>query len=93
MDLLPNLEMINIQKIGFRGNIVNKLVRIEDFEKIDWRDMEGNPNLKLEPMLKKLNWTFLDFELIYKDKSTGEIFMFEKEGVWNWEGISHELLY
>ena len=46
MDLLPHLEMINMQKIGAFGNIYNKLVRIQDLEKVPYEDLKDKGNEK-----------------------------------------------
>lgn len=85
MDLLPHLEMVAFQKVGPFGRPVTRLVRIQDLEKV-------------EPEFSKENafWNYniwLDNDLMYKDKSTGELFLFDRSGYWNWEGISHKLLY
>jgi hypothetical protein len=85
MDLLPHLEMISFQKIGLFGRPITRLVRIKDLEKIE-------PNFSEENAF----WGFnqgLDSDLMYKDKTTGELFVFDRNGYWNWEGISHKLLY
>jgi hypothetical protein len=35
----------------------------------------------------------MDTHLIFKDKSTGEIFLFDKKGVWDHAGMSHPLIF
>lgn len=35
----------------------------------------------------------LDNDLIFRDASNGELFMFDKNGVWDWENLGHELIY
>jgi hypothetical protein len=35
----------------------------------------------------------MDTALIFRDKSTGEMFLFDKQGVWDAEGMSHPLIY
>ena len=85
MDLLPHLEMISFQKIGFGGRIVTKLVRLVDLEKVEV-DIENESAF----------WRYtslLDRDLMYRDKSTGELFVFDGTGLWSWQGISHKLLY
>ena len=39
-----------------------------------------------------LNYQLVDPYLIFKDRSTGELLLFERYGVWNKEGIEHQLL-
>lgn len=85
MDLLPHLEMVAFQKVGPFGRPITRLVRIKDLEKVE-------PNFSQENAFWGYNID-LDSDLMYKDKSTGELFVFDREGYWNWEGISHKLLY
>ena len=35
MDLLPHLEMVQIQKVSAFGTVYSKLIRIDDLEKVD----------------------------------------------------------
>lgn len=85
MDLLPHLEMVAFQKVGLFGRPVTKLVRIKDLERVE-------PDFSKENAFWGYN-TDLDADLMFKDKSTGELFVFDSNGYWNWEGISHKLLY
>jgi hypothetical protein len=85
MDLLPHLEMVSFQKVGFMGRITTRLVRVQDLEKVevDW-DKEN------------AFWIYntqLDRDMMFRNKATGELFVFDNTGIWNWEGISHKLLY
>lgn len=36
LDLLPHLEMVSFTKVGAFGLVYNKLVRIDDLEKVDF---------------------------------------------------------
>ena len=85
MDLLPHLEMIAFQKVGMYGCLHTSLVRIKDLEKFE-------PDWDSENFFWGNNPT-LDRDLVYRDKVTGELFCFDTEGVWDWEGISHKLLF
>jgi len=87
MDLLPHLEMIQIQKTGPFGTVYSKLIRTNDLEKVDYETVE-----KKENMFWGANKTNVDPHMIFKVKSTGEILCFDKQGFWDWEGLSHELL-
>jgi len=40
MDLLPHLEMIHFQKIGFLGKTYSRLVRIDKLEKVELQSVE-----------------------------------------------------
>jgi len=48
MDLLPHTEMINMQRVGAFGRIYNKLVRIQDLEKVDFEELQKKGWFKLE---------------------------------------------
>lgn len=85
MDLLPHLEMVAFQKVGLFGRPITKLVRIKDLERIE-------PDFSNENAFWGYNGD-LDGDLQFRDKSTGELFVFDSNGYWNWEGISHKLLY
>jgi len=39
MDLLPHLEMIQIQKTTYFGQVYSKLIRIDDLEKVDYEEL------------------------------------------------------
>lgn len=44
MDLLPHLEMVNMQKVGAFGQIYNKLVRVQDLEKVPFEELFAKGN-------------------------------------------------
>lgn len=85
MDLLPHLESIAFRKVGAFGIPVTRIVRLSDLEKIE-------PNFSEENAFWGYNIQ-LDRDLVYRDNSTGELFVFDSNGLWSWEGISHKLLY
>ena len=39
-----------------------------------------------------MHYRTLDVHLIFRDKTTGEILTFEKQGLWDREALNHELL-
>lgn len=83
MDYLPHLESLSITKIGLFGTIYNQIHRLEDLERKEAYDdytkfeLMFKVNTEIEPLIS------------YKNKKTGELFYFEKNGTWNWQGISH----
>lgn len=87
MDLLPHVEMIHFVKIGAFGSVISKLARIDDLEKVNYEELAEKENY-----LWQFNHGNLDTNLIFRDKSTGEYFCFDKTGLWDHEGISHRLL-
>jgi len=40
-----------------------------------------------------LNKAYMDKNLIFRNNYTGELLMFDKDGFWNPEGLSHPLIY
>jgi len=44
MDILPHLEMVSFQKVGPFGSVYNKLVKINDLEKLDYNQEKEKGN-------------------------------------------------
>ncbi len=42
MDILPNLEMVSIQRVGAFGILYSKLHRISDLEYVPFKSVEQN---------------------------------------------------
>ena len=83
MDYLPNLEMLSITRVGPLGKEYSVLWRIDEVESFCPNDLYEDLG-----MVFRLN-KFIDINLGYRHKKTGEMIMFDKEGIWNWEGVSH----
>jgi hypothetical protein len=66
------------------GQVERHFVDVKNLEKIP---MEAIPN--------KLMWTgnMFDQQMIFRDMETQEIFIFDKQGIWNEEALKHPLLY
>lgn len=47
----------------------------------------------LENYFDYFNKTKLDNDLIFRNKTNGELFMFDKEGLWDAKNLAHELIY
>lgn len=50
-------------------------------------------NFALENYFDYFNKESLDNDMIFKNTTNGELFMFDKEGLWDWDNLSHELIY
>lgn len=90
MELLPETEEIIYQKVTRTGNIRTSKVSVTDLEAVD---PELDPtkytrDLVFERSMKSA----INLNMIFRVKSTGEILMFDREGVWHEEGINHELM-
>ena len=89
MDLLPEREQLHIIKIGPFGFQRSILVNIKDLEKIHFEEDTFYP----ARWYKSILWVPReDNQLVYRNKSNGEVFTFSKSGIWNKKGIEHELL-
>ena len=89
MDLIPEHELIHFVKIGTFGIPYSRTVPINKLEKIPLE----HENIYYFRWFKSITWVPMeDKNLIYRDNETGESFTFSKRGIWNKEGISHELL-
>ena len=83
MDYLPHLDSVSVTKIGLFGCLYNQIHRVDDLEKQDFdADYQRFENMfRINPEFEP---TFS-----YKHRKTGELFYFERNGVWNWQGVSH----
>ena len=89
MDLLPETEQLHIIKIGTFGFPRSVLSNVKDLIKIEVdEDTEGNV-----VWIKSRLWTPReDRFMLFKDIKTGEIFSFNRKGIWNENGINHPLI-
>ena len=67
------------------GGTDRKVVDIKNLEKIDAEEHIAN-DLMFVPN------TF-DKNLVFRNADTGEVFVFDKEGIWNEDALKHPLLY
>eukprot|EP00331_Platyophrya_macrostoma_P029425 CAMPEP_0176444682 /NCGR_PEP_ID=MMETSP0127-20121128/23218_1 /TAXON_ID=938130 /ORGANISM="Platyophrya macrostoma, Strain WH" /LENGTH=283 /DNA_ID=CAMNT_0017830257 /DNA_START=36 /DNA_END=887 /DNA_ORIENTATION=+ len=86
MDFLPHLEMVSFQKVTAFGVVYSKLVRTSDLEYVQYEELEEKENL-----FWGFNGSF-DKLMIFRDKKSKEIFLFDRDGYWDTKGLAHELL-
>jgi hypothetical protein len=60
--------------------------------KLNSKKVIKNDNHKIENFMWLLNRSGIDIDLIFKDKSTGEYFLFDRKGYWDAEGLNHKLI-
>lgn len=84
MELVPETEEILVQRIGRFGCIKTSRYAINDLELTD--------RTHLNSLFYSATKTFVDKNMIFRAKSTGEYLFFDPEGVWYEEGLNHELL-
>lgn len=86
MDYLPHLDSVSVTKIGLFGTLYNEIHRVDDLER-----REMNEDYEKMGALFKIH-SNMETLYSYKNNKTGELFYFEKQGTWNWQGISHPSL-
>jgi hypothetical protein len=89
MDLIPETEQFHIVKIGFFGFQRSILVDIKDIERIHFEEDLSYPDRWYKSILWKPRESR---EMVYRNRLNGEVFTFNKFGVWNRKGIEHELI-
>ncbi|KAM3133495.1 hypothetical protein pb186bvf_014337 [Paramecium bursaria] len=87
MDLLPHTQQVAVQKIVGFGQIITQFVKIEDLEHKTYEDVSTH-----HKFFWKLQYQVIDPNLIFRDKSTGEWLLFDRDGLWDKEGLEHKLL-
>jgi len=85
MDFLPHLEMVHFQKVTAFGVVYSHLVRTQDLEHVEYEELET------ENWFWGFNGNF-DKLMIFRDRKSKELFMFDRDGYWDVKGLSHELL-
>lgn len=87
LDLLPHIESVSIMKVGNFGGLYNEIVPIADFEKINREDDWEKHNHIWEMHKIQLDW-----DMTFRNKTTGEYYYFEELGKWDYNGVNHSLL-
>ena len=82
-ELLPHTEQVVFHKTNLFGAIERQYVSIHNLEKIDSADVQS-------PLMWDIN--MFDPDLCFRDASTGEQYVFDKQGFWNKEALEHPLL-
>lgn len=84
-ELLPHTEQVVLHKSFLGGGISRHVVDIRNLEKVEAEDAIQN----------NLMWTgnMFDKNLVFRNAENGEIFVFDKNGVWNEDVLKHPLLY
>lgn len=83
-ELLPHTEQVAFHKVDLFGNVRRIIVDIKDLEKID-------ADLVPSKMLWAVN--MFDQNMVFRDMTSKEVFVFDVNGVWNQDTLKHKLLY
>lgn len=57
-----------------------------------WRRRVSRWDFMIENYFWSIQYKHVDHNLIFREKNSGELFLFDKQGWWNKEGLEHELL-
>lgn len=90
MELLPETEELIYQKITRTGCVSTKRVSLSDIEAVDTETEKTKYSADL--IFERSMKSALDLSMVFRVKSTGELLMFDREGVWHEEGLQHELM-
>ena len=83
-ELLPHTEQVVFHKSNNFGQIDRYYVDVHSLEKVDAEDLDAQ-------MMFAINK--FDDQLIFKDTRTQQLFVFDKDGIWNKDTLEHPLLY
>lgn len=81
--MCPHTEQVTFFKTKPFGGIDRFVVDIKDLEKVE-ADAVGNSLMWFSNMF--------DQNMVFRDMQSGEVFVFDKEGIWNEETLCHPLL-
>lgn len=83
-ELLPHTEQVVLHKTFLFGQVDKHIVDIKNLEKVP---AEAIPNA--------LMWTgnMFDQNLVFRDSESEELFVFDKNGIWNENALKHPLLF
>ena len=83
-ELLPHTEQVVFHKVTLFGQAIRHYVDIRNLERVDASRVNS-----------KLIWdvNFFDSQMIFRDTTTTEMFVFDARGIWNQEALEHPLLY
>ena len=83
-ELLPHTEQVVFHKSNLFGSVSKHFVDIKNLEKV-------GP----EVINNALMWSgnFYDQNMIFRDMESLEVFVFDKQGIWNQDALKHPLLY
>ena len=82
-ELLPHTEQVVFHKSYLLGDTKKVIVDIKDLEKVDAEAIEN-----------QLMWlgNHYDDSLVFRDMASGELFVFDRQGIWNEDTLNHPLL-
>jgi hypothetical protein len=83
-ELLPHTEQVVFHKSGIFGEAHKTIVDIKNLQKV-------SPEIIVNPLMWSGN--IFDSNMVFQDSQSKEIFVFDKQGIWNESALKHPLLY
>ena len=83
-ELVPETEQLVFYKSNLFGGVLKTAVYVSDLEKVTAEEV---PNHLI------WNGNIFDKELVFRDNSSKELFVFDKNGMWNEDTLKHPLIY
>jgi hypothetical protein len=82
-ELLPHTEQVVFHKVKFFGGVEKYFVNIHALEKVDDSHVRSD-----------LLWNIFMFDrsMIFRCSESQEVFVFDRNGIWNKEALDHPLL-
>lgn len=83
-ELLPHTEQVVFHKSHLFGQVDKHIVDIKNLKKVP-----------AELVTNDLMWSsnLFDPDFVFQDEATQELFVFDKQGIWNKDALEHPLLY
>jgi len=85
MELVPSTEEVMYYKFGMFGNPQAHRVRISQLERVDFDEEKYR-------MISVSFRSVIDRNMLFRVKDTDELLLFDLEGLWHEEGITHDLI-
>ena len=83
-ELLPHTEQVVFHKATLFGKQDRHIVDIRNLERVSADMVESD-----------IIWwiNMFDSQMVFRDSFSGEVFVFDSNGIWNQEALEHPLLY
>ena len=88
LDVLPDKNQLRIEKVTWFGR--TRVVYM-DPNNVEYVDSEDKSLSGVSFWVQ--NWIWADRKLVFRNKQTNELLIFDKSGFWSEEGLKHPLIH
>ena len=88
LDIVPSKKLVRVEKVSWFGTTKVVYISPDDLEYVQ----EDDPLINSSTFWAQ-NRTYVDRRLMFRNKKTNEMFVFDRDGLWNPEGLKHPLIY